>query len=114
MYLHKHNIIIKSDDIIKINENLLYGYHQLHICKENIHIYKHFDFIEDNEDIEPNKLEECLKKITEYENEIKLLEMKIRQEKYKILNLDYVKSRLHSQVPNIKQYIECINYLHGK
>ena len=115
LYLHKHNIIIKSDDIIKINNNNnpLDGYHQVEYYRENIIIFKHFDFIEDIDDIEPNELEEGLKKISEYENEIKLLEMKIRQEKYKILNLDYVKSRLHRHVPNVEQYIECVSYLHS-
>lgn len=116
LYLHKHNIIIKSDQIILLsdNEKPLDKYLQyVDYCK-NIKLYKHFDFIEDTEyteDIEPNELEEGLKKITEYENEIKLLKMKIREEKNKIINLDYVKSRLHKQVPCVEQYIDCISHL---
>lgn len=112
LYLHKHKIIITSDDIITNIEKPLDRYEKIHMKEKNI--YKHFDFVEDTEGVEPEELEEGLKKIADYENEIKVLEMRIKQEKQKILNLDYVKSRFNGQVSNVKEYIETIKYIHDK
>lgn len=102
LYLHKHKIIITSNDVITNNVNFLDRYSQRFFPRENIHIYKHFDFIENTELEELKELEKSLKKIADYENEIKL-------EKQKILNLNYVKSKLNKQVPNVKEYIDIIN-----
>ena len=113
LYLHKHKIIITNDDVITNIFNK-YRYLQWSIREDNIKIYKHFDFIEDVQDTEPNELIESLNAITNYENEIKLLETKIKQEKQKILNLDYIKSKFNRQVLNKKEYIETIKYISKK
>ncbi len=114
LYLHKHKIIITHYDVITNILEKFHDYNYLCFHKDNIIIYKHFDFIEDTVDTEPKELIESLNKIKNYENEIKLLETKIKQEKQKILNLDYTKSKLNRQIPNTKEYIETINYLKNK
>jgi DNA repair ATPase RecN len=114
LYLHKHKIIITHNDVITNIYKKFSDYKQLSIFADNIEIYKHFDFVEDVQDTEPNELKEILNTITNYENEIKLLETKIKQEKQKILNLDYIKSKLNRKVPNIKEYIKTINIMYNK
>jgi len=102
-------------DLLFFNIPITFEYvRQLSLREDNIKIYKHFDFIEDVQDTEPNELIESLNAITNYENEIKLLEIKIKQEKQKILNLDYIKSKFNRQVLNKKEYIETIKYISKK
>jgi hypothetical protein len=115
LYLSAHKVIILSDDIIINVNNPIDKYHQISIDKDNIQIYKHFDFVEDNnENIEPYELSEGLKKINDYKNEIQKLNIKIREEKKKILNLDYIKSKFNKPVPNIKEYIHTLSNIHNK
>ena len=114
LFLHKYKIIITHDDIILNISERFNRYIEFDINEDNIIIFKHFDFLEDDNDKEPYELEESLNKITNYENEIKLLEIKIKQEKKKILNLDYIKSKLKQQVPKKKEYIETLNYISKK
>ena len=111
LYLHKHKIIITSDDVITNILVMFPNYAQSYCHADNTKMYKHFDFIQDVEDTEPNELVESLNAIINYENEIKLLEKKIKQEKQKILNLDYIKSKLNMRIPYIKEYIETIKFI---
>lgn len=70
-----------------------------------ITIYKHFEIIDE---IIPQKIIDINDKITEYENEIKRIENLIVLEKNKILNSNYVKSNLNTNLKNKREYI---NYL---
>ena len=45
LYLHKHKIIITSNDVITNDVNFLNRYSHRFFPSKNIHIYKHFDFI---------------------------------------------------------------------
>lgn len=53
-------------------------------------------------------------KIIELQNKIKDLESQINAEKNKILNLDYVKTKLSKPVQNPKEYVKTIKYLIDK
>lgn len=113
LYLHKYKVIITHNDVKTNIEKPLEEYFTMTIPSENIIFYKHFDFIEDekNEKNELDELDECFKNIDDYENQINSLKLKIINEKQKILNLDYIKSKLNRQIPNIKEYIRTINNL---
>lgn len=113
LYLCAHKVIITSDDIITNVKNVTYKYEQMR-AKNNINLYTHFDFVKDTGDKEPDELSSGLKKINDYENEIKELQKKIIQEKQKILNLDYVKSKFNKPVSDVKEYIHTASYLFDK
>ena len=84
---------------------------------EKIEMYKHFDFCDGdkdedkNEDKIPNELIESSKKIDELEEQIKQINLLINEEKNKIFNNQWVKSKLNKIVPDVEDYIKTTDYL---
>jgi hypothetical protein len=118
LYLLSEGIKITDSDVILMAKSELEADHIeiLQTRDENnneIRMYKHFDWINDDEPI-PEIISDHVNKIIELQNKIKDLESQINTEKNKILNLDYVKTKLSKPVQNPKEYVKTIKYLIDK
>lgn len=82
---------------------------------EPIQMYKHFDFCDGDCDCYdnniPNELIESSKKIDELEEQINQINLLIAEEKNKIFNNQWVKSKLNKPVPDVQNYIIAIKLL---
>jgi hypothetical protein len=72
-------------------------------------MYKHFDW--DDEPV-PEIISTHIENIIKLKDQIKGLESKIREEKSKIRNLDYVQSKLNKPVGKTNEYIRTVKYLY--
>jgi hypothetical protein len=79
--------------------------------KNQIIMYKHFDWDNTDKKPIPQIISTHINKIVELQNQIKKLESLIRNEKNEILNLEYVKSKLSKPVKKTKEYIETLKHL---
>jgi hypothetical protein len=124
LYLLSEGIIITNSDVILITKENLSGWKAnyetnieiLQTRDENnneIMMYKHFDWVNDDEPI-PQIISDHVNKIIELQNKIKDLESQINTEKNEILNLEYVKSKLSKPVGKTGEYIKTIKYLMDK
>ena len=119
LYLSDLGIKITNDDIQFIKNNELnkawvkggsIGVLQSYDEKRNyIHMFKHFDW--DDEPV-PEIISTHKENIIKLQDQIKNLESQIWEEKSKILNLDYVQSKLNKPVGKTNEYIRTVKYLH--
>jgi hypothetical protein len=125
LYLSSLGIKITNSDVILIDKENLCGWTSnykdniriLQTYDENkneIRMYKHFDWDNTDEKPIPQIISTHVNKIVELQNQIKELESQIRVEKNKILNLEYVKSKLSQPVKKTKEYIETLKHLMDK
>lgn len=120
LYLLSEGIKITDSDVILMAKSELNADHIeiLQTRDENnneIRMYKHFDWINDDDDEPiPQIISDHVNKIIELQNKIKDLESQINAEKNKILNLDYVKTKLSKPVQNPKEYVKTIKHLMDK
>jgi hypothetical protein len=88
--------------------------------EEHIYKYCEFEFIEDNtntnnfntdntDNTDIESMKKSIKKIKEYEEKIEELNRMIVEEKYKIKDTNYVKSRINKSMSDVSKYISNVN-----
>lgn len=75
---------------------------------EYIHISKHFEF---DDEKEPDEILKHIEKIIYYQEEIYKIEKKIAREKLKIIQNDYVQSKLKKNISGKKEYLKTLKFL---
>jgi hypothetical protein len=112
LYLTEQGIKITNDNVEFWNNNnddiAILNTHDS--SGNQIMIYKHFDW---NDEPVPEIISTHVENIIELQNQIKEFENKISTEKSKILELEYVQSKLNRPIEKTKtsQYIQTVKYL---